>query len=34
MTRFRCIDPNAIAKHFDAEAAEKRWDEEWDQSGI
>jgi valyl-tRNA synthetase len=34
MTRFRCIDPAAIAKHFDAPAAEKRWDEVWSDRGI
>ncbi len=34
MTRFRCIDPGAIAKHFDAEGAEKRWDEVWSDGGI
>jgi valyl-tRNA synthetase len=28
------IDPAKIAKHFDAGAAEHRWDERWQQSGI
>jgi valyl-tRNA synthetase len=34
MTRFRCIDPAAIAKHFDAEGAEQRWDRVWSDTGI
>ena len=34
MTRFRCIDPNAIAKHFDAPDAEQRWDAVWSERGI
>jgi len=30
----RSIDPAQIAKHFDAPAAEARWDQVWQQSGI
>jgi valyl-tRNA synthetase len=34
MARFRSIDPAALPKHFDATAAERRWDEVWQQSGV
>ncbi len=30
----RSIDPNAVAKHFDAAEAEGRWDAQWQKSGI
>ncbi len=30
----RSIDPNAVAKHFDAADAEARWDAEWQKSGV
>ena len=28
------VDPSTLPKHFDARAAEIRWDETWQQSGI
>jgi valyl-tRNA synthetase len=34
MSRYRCIDPAALPKHFDAPAAEARWDEEWERTGV
>ena len=30
----RTVDPSALPKHFDSAAAEKRWDEAWQKSGI
>src|SRR6185369_7271775 len=30
----RAIDPTTLPKHFDAAAAEARWDAEWERSGI
>jgi valyl-tRNA synthetase len=32
--RFRAIDPNSLAKHFDAPASEARWHDVWQQSGV
>jgi valyl-tRNA synthetase len=32
--RFRSIDPTALPKHFDASAAERRWDRVWQEEGI
>lgn len=32
--RFPSIDPDRIPRHFDAAAAERRWDEAWQASGI
>jgi len=34
MARFPSIDPSLLPKHFDAAAAEKRWDERWQKDGI
>ncbi|MGH0029453.1 MAG: valine--tRNA ligase [Myxococcota bacterium] len=34
MTRFHSIDPSDLPKHFDAEEAEKRWDEVWQKDGV
>jgi len=34
MARFRSIDPSSLPKHFDAPAAETRWDEQWERSGL
>jgi valyl-tRNA synthetase len=34
MARFRSVDPASLPKHFDAPAAEARWDEEWERRGI
>jgi valyl-tRNA synthetase len=34
MARVRSIDPQALPKHFEAAAAESRWDEEWERSGT
>jgi len=34
MSRFRSIDPAEFAKHFDAPAAERRWDREWQRRGT
>jgi valyl-tRNA synthetase len=34
MAYFRSIDPAAFAKHFDAPAAEERWDREWQRRGT
>ncbi len=31
---FRTIDPLTLPSHFDAPAAEKRWDEAWEKAGI
>jgi valyl-tRNA synthetase len=31
---FQSVDPSTLPKHFDARAAEIRWDETWQQSGI
>ena len=31
---FRTIDPATLPPHFDAPAAEKRWDDAWEKSGI
>ena len=30
----RTIDPATLPKHFDAPAAEQRWDEQWQRSGL
>jgi valyl-tRNA synthetase len=30
----RAIDPSRLPKHFDATAAEKRWDAEWERLGV
>ena len=30
----RSIDPHKIAKHFDPQAAETRWNERWDRDGV
>ncbi len=30
----RAIDPTRVAKHFDAQAVEDRWDERWQSEGI
>ena len=30
----RAIDPNEIAKHFDPQDAETRWNERWDRDGL
>ena len=32
--RFRSVDPETLPKHFDAGAAERRWDEVWQRSGL
>jgi valyl-tRNA synthetase len=32
--RFRSIDPTSLPKHFDATAAERRWDRIWDEQGT
>ena len=32
--RFESIDPDSLPKHFDAAAAEARWAEEWERSGV
>ncbi len=32
--QFRSVDPSALPKHFDVRAAETRWDEIWQKSGI
>jgi valyl-tRNA synthetase len=32
--RFRSIDPTALPKHFDAPAAERRWDRVWEEQGT
>ena len=34
MARVRAIDPATLPKHFDAPAAEARWDAAWEESGI
>jgi valyl-tRNA synthetase len=34
MAAVRSIDPNGLPKHFDAAAAELRWDEVWEKSGV
>ncbi len=34
MASVRSIDPSELPKHFDAPAAELRWDAEWEKSGI
>ena len=34
MATFRHIDPATLPKHFDAEEAEKRWDERWQKDGV
>jgi valyl-tRNA synthetase len=34
MSRVPSIDPAALPKHFDASAAEERWDREWESSGV
>ncbi|MDQ3033406.1 MAG: valine--tRNA ligase [Myxococcota bacterium] len=31
---FRTIDPQALPPHFDAPAAETRWDQAWEQAGL
>jgi len=31
---FLAVDAESLPKHFDAAAAEKKWDEAWQQSGI
>ncbi|MCH9685008.1 MAG: valine--tRNA ligase [Deltaproteobacteria bacterium] len=31
---FRTIDPATLPKHFDAPAAEQRWDGQWQESGL
>ena len=28
------VDPDKIAKHFDAPACEKKWDQYWDEKGV
>jgi valyl-tRNA synthetase len=32
--RFRSVDPETLPKHFDAAAAERRWDEAWQRAGL
>jgi len=32
--KFLSIDPHSLAKHFDAQDAERRWDKRWDETGI
>ncbi len=32
--RFRPVDPETLPKHFEAAAAERRWDEVWQRSGV
>ncbi|MCP4039399.1 MAG: valine--tRNA ligase [bacterium] len=32
--KVRAIDPNALPKHFEAEAVEKRWIAEWEERGV
>jgi len=34
MARFKTIDPSELPKHFDAPAAEVRWDRFWDEHGT
>ncbi|MEM7154790.1 MAG: valine--tRNA ligase [Myxococcota bacterium] len=34
MTDQRTIDPSTLPKHFDAPAAEQRWDETWQERGL
>jgi valyl-tRNA synthetase len=34
MATLRTIDPAALPKHFDAPAAEARWDAEWERLGV
>jgi valyl-tRNA synthetase len=34
MASVRSIDPSGLPKHFDAAAAELRWDAEWEKSGV
>ena len=34
MARVRSIDPQALPKHFEAAAAESRWDEEWERRAV
>jgi valyl-tRNA synthetase len=34
MARFRSIDPAALPKHFEAAAAEARWDAEWERRAV
>ena len=34
MTAFRAIDPTQLPKHFEAPAAEARWEREWERLGI
>ncbi len=34
MPRIRSIDPSRLPKHFDAAAAEVRWQEAWDRLGV
>jgi valyl-tRNA synthetase len=33
-TRFTAIDPETLPKHFDATAAEQKWDRAWDERGV
>ena len=32
--QFRSVDPTTLPKHFDSHAAEIRWDETWQTSGV
>jgi valyl-tRNA synthetase len=34
MAPWRCIDPDALPRHFDAAEAEARWDARWEESGT
>ena len=34
MARYKTLDPSALPKHFDAPAAELRWDRFWDEHGT
>src|SRR5687767_9010734 len=34
MTTWRTVDPATLPAHFDAAAAEVRWDAVWEQAGI
>ena len=34
MPAFRAIDPAGLPKHFEAPAAEARWDAEWERLGV
>ncbi|MCH2110301.1 MAG: valine--tRNA ligase [Polyangiaceae bacterium] len=33
-TKFKTVDPTSLSKHFDSQAAEKKWDESWQTTGI